>query len=506
MSQTGSRSALWPCVLASAIVTAAALAADQPQWGERFSRNMISHEKNLPDTFDLKTGKNVKWSAALGTETNSSPVVASGRVFIGTNNAKPRDPQHQGDCGVVLCLDERDGRLVWQLVVPKKGPNPFMDWPNTGMVSPVTVEDRRLYLVSNRNEVMCLDLDGMTNGNDGPYKDEGQHMAAPDAPPAPVNPTDADILWLYDMQKLGIHSHDAAHASVLVYGDCLYLCTSNGVADDHLSIPSPDAPSLVVFNKNTGKLVARDNEQMAPRTIHNTWSSPSLGEVDGRPLIFFAGGDGLVYAFEPLPSPPPDDSVQNLKRVWSFDCDPAAPKEDIFKYQDNRTESPSNITGMPVFHRNRVYVEAGGDYWHGKPQTWLKCIDATGTGNITRSGKLWSYPLNRFCMSTPSVMGDLVFIGDCGREVHCVDAHTGRPYWTHRVRGEIWASLLVADGKVYAASRSGEFSILAAEREKKVIRTINLGGPIHATPIAANGVLYVATMTRLYAIQQPPNP
>lgn len=509
MDEIRCRCVRWLCIgaLTSVIVTTSASAGDQPQWGQWHSRNMISNEKGLPDVFDLKAGTNVKWSASLGTETNSSPVVAGGRVFIGTNNARPRDPQHQGDCGVTLCLDERDGRLLWQLVVPKKGPNPFMDWPNTGMVSPVTVEGNRVYLVSNRNEVMCLDLDGMANGNDGPYEEEGRHMAAADARPAPVNPTDADILWLYDLEReLGVHSHDAAHASILVYGDCLYLCTSNGVDDHHLSIPSPDAPSLVVLNKNTGRLVARDHEHMAPRTIHNTWSSPSVGEVNGRPLIFFAGGDGVVYAFEAIQSPPPADPVVNLKRVWSFDCDPAAPKDDIFKYQDNRSEGPSNITGMPVFYRNRVYVEAGGDYWHGKPQTWLKCIDATRTGDITRSGRIWSYPLNRFCMSTPAIAGDLAFIGDCGREIHCVDANTGRPYWTHRIRGEIWASLLVADGKVYAASRSGELCILAAEREKRLIRSIDVGGPIHATPIAANGVLYVATMTRLYAIQQSAKP
>src|SRR2546423_8565581 len=84
-----------PCLflLASGLT---ARADDQPQWGQAWSRNMISAEKNLPAVFDPKSGRNIKWSAALGTETHSTPVVAGGRVYIGTNNGQPRDPNHQG--------------------------------------------------------------------------------------------------------------------------------------------------------------------------------------------------------------------------------------------------------------------------------------------------------------------------------------------------------------------------------------------------------------------------
>jgi outer membrane protein assembly factor BamB len=94
-------------------------AADQPQWGQPWSRNMVSNERDLPDSFDPGTSRNIKWVAALGTESHSTPIVAGGRVYIGTNNGEPRDPRHQGDRGVLMCFDERDGKLLWQLVVPK---------------------------------------------------------------------------------------------------------------------------------------------------------------------------------------------------------------------------------------------------------------------------------------------------------------------------------------------------------------------------------------------------
>jgi outer membrane protein assembly factor BamB len=86
-----------------------------------------------------------------------------------------------------------------------------------------------------------------------------------------------------------------------------------------------------------------------------------------------------------------------------------------------------------------------------------------------------------------------------------VDPETGKPYWTEEIIGDTWASPLVADGKVYLGTRSGNFYVFAAGKEKKVLANIELGNPISATATAANGVLYVATMTRLYALQTGAN-
>ena len=46
---------------------------------------------------DLSTTKNVKWVAKLGSQTYGNPVVANGKVFVGTNNASPRDPKYKDD-------------------------------------------------------------------------------------------------------------------------------------------------------------------------------------------------------------------------------------------------------------------------------------------------------------------------------------------------------------------------------------------------------------------------
>lgn len=484
---------------------AAARADDQPQWGERYSRNMVSRETGLPDRFDPKTGLNVKWSAALGNECYATPVIAGGKVLIGTNNNEPRDPRHKGDRGVLMCLNEADGSLAWQLVVPKLEGDIFLDWPNAGICSPPTVEGDRVYVLTNRDEVVCLDLKGMANGNDGPFRDEGRHATPRGESPLEAGPLDADILWLLDLRATaGVRPHDSTHASILLDGPYLYLNTSNGLTSKHDGVEKPEAPSLVAVDKATGRLVAQEREGMSRNIFHCTWSSPALGEVGGRRLVFFGGGDGVVYAFDAL-KPETRSASQDVDRLqcfWRFDCDPTAPKENVHRYIRNRRESPSNIKSMPVFQDGRVYVTVGGDIWWGKHQAWLQCIDATKSGDCTKTALLWSYPVGRHCCSTPAIHDGLVYAADCDGKVHCVDAKTGKPYWVHEAGGEIWASTLVADGKVYVGTRRGDFCVLAAGKTKKVLSSIRLPDPIHSTAVAANGTLYVGTMTRLYALKQ----
>lgn len=479
----------------------ALFAADQPQWGEAWTRNMVSAERNLPERFDPATGENIRWIGALGTESHGTPMVAGGRVYAGTNNGAPRDPRHEGDRGVLMCFDERDGRLLWQLVVPKRERDKYEDWPNTGWSSPVTVESERVYSVTNRGEVVCLDARGMANGNDGPFREEGVHMALQGRAPIEPGPLDGDIIWLTDLTvAAGIWPHDSAHSSILIHGDLLYLNSGTGVDNTHKVIRTPDAPGLVVIDKRTGRIVARDGERIAPDTFHCNWSSPGLAVVNGRERVFFCGGNGIVYAFEPLKDVPTAGEVIRLRSVWRHDFDPGAPKRDIHSYLRNRQEGPSNIYGMPVFHGGRLYVAGGGDVFWGKLGAWLQCLDPSGEGEMTSTATVWRHELGKHTLATPAVAGGLAFATDSEGILHCVDAGTGRPCWTHQMNGPFWASPLVADGKVYVGTRKGHFCILAAACDKKLLHDIELGSPISATATAANGTVFIATMTQLLAV------
>ena len=112
---------------------------------------------------------------------------------------------------------------------------------------------------------------------------------------------DADILWLFDLTSgAGIWSHDAAHSSILIHGDHLYLNTGTGVDNTHRHIRTPDAPSLVVLDKRTGRLWPASTNTSRRTSSTAPGRHPRWPDSKGAPLVFFAAGNGIVYAFEPL--------------------------------------------------------------------------------------------------------------------------------------------------------------------------------------------------------------
>lgn len=480
-----------------------ALSQKSAQWGEKNTRNMVSDETGLPSTFNPETGENIKWQVSIGSHGYATPVVAGGKVFIGANNADERIPDREGDRGTLLCFNENDGSFCWQLTVPRIEGDRHNDWPMVGICSPPTVENDRVYVLTNRSEILCLDINGQANGNDGPFQGEGWYMARTGEFAYKITDKDADIIWCYDLKlQLGISPHDSPHASILMDGDFLYINTCNGVDYRHLESCSLDAPSIIVLDKNTGRLIAKDNENFGPRIFHSSWSSPALAEINGKKQIIFAGPDGIVYGFAALSEKGAQDKIQDLKKIWQFDCDPTAPKENIHTYLHNRKVSPSNSLGMPVVYKNQIYITGGGDIWWGKQEAWLKCIDATKTGDITATGEIWSAQLEEHTGATPAISKGLVYVTDCNKNLHCIDAKNGKSYWTHKLEMDSWSSALVADNKIYVGSRGSDFWILEESKKLNVLCSVQLDSPIHSTPFASNGVIYISTMNTLYAIEK----
>jgi outer membrane protein assembly factor BamB len=103
----------------------------------------------------------------------------------------------------------------------------------------------------------------------------------------------------------------------------------------------------------------------------------------------------------------------------------------------------------------------------------------------------------------------LLFVNDFSGFVHCMDADTGKVYWTHDMKAHMWGSTLVADGKVYVGDEDGDLVVLESNKQKNILSKVkidgkemdgpNLGAPIYSTPIAANGTIYVASNTHLWA-------
>jgi outer membrane protein assembly factor BamB len=508
----------------AALVGGATVATGQdwPAWGGSSpGRNLYSPQKGLVNSFDpgkpkaggdeidAATTRNVRCTAKLGSQTYANAVVADGRVYLGTNNEPPRDPRHEGDRSLLLCLDEKTGAELWHLTVPKLAAGKNADWENLGLLASPTVEGKRVYVMTTRCEILCLDTEGMANGNDGPYKDEAAYSALDTGKPAvPPGPKDADILWRFNLlDEIGVLPRNAANCGVLVLGNLLFTGTANGHDWQRSNVPFPLAPSLIALDKNTGALVAADQLKNGSNIFQGQWSSPSAGEVKGRTLVFYSGGDGWCYAFNAQPVPG-KDGTPLLEVVWKADANPPEYKtRDGQPIQYPAAEGPSEINATPVFHSNRVYVATGQDPEHGEGIGRLLCLDATLTGDISTKGVIWDYREIKRSLSTVSIdpATGLLFAADFSGYVHCLDAASGKVQWVYDMKGHVWGSTLVAEGKVYVGDEDGDFVILPARREfdpkkDKPLFETNFGAPLYSTPVVANGTIYLSTMTHLYAI------
>jgi outer membrane protein assembly factor BamB len=422
-------------------------------------------------------------------------------VLIGTNNDVPRDGLLTHDAGVLMCFDEKSGDFLWQLVVPKLTHIRYGDFYRIGLTASPVVENGLVYVVSNRGEVLCLDLDGMADGNDGPILDEGARMVPPGRDPVEPGEHAADMIWAYDMVgQLGVQPHNAVNCSVLLFGDHLYACTSNGVDSTHNRVGNPAAPTLIVLNKKTGGLVARDNFGVGEDIVHSQWSSPMLAKIGDAVRIFQGAGNGVLYGFAPVEATEVPPSPLSIEKTWWANGHPAAQTQDSVPIEHGFRSKSYEILNNPVFYNNRIYVAPTQDPFNHHREGVLMCFEASGSGDVTRSNRVWAYPELGACSATVSIADGLVYVGGHDHRLHCLDADSGTCHWTFDAEGPIWGSTLVADGKVYVGTYRRVFWILKHGKTPTVLARIPMPDPIVSSPVAANGTLYVATARELYAL------
>src|SRR5439155_1296540 len=378
---------------------------DWPMWGGSPERNMVSLMKGIPTSWDVKTKKNVKWVADLGSQSYGNPVVAGGQVYVGTNNERVRNPKEAGDRGVLMCFRESDGKFLWQHSNVKLPAGRANDWPYQGVCSSPLIEGDHLYYVSNRCELVCLDTHGDGNGS-------------------------AKVIWKFDMmEEVGAEPHNMSNSSPASYGDLVFAGTANGQDESHVHVPSPRAPSMIAVNKQTGKLVWEVNN-VGERILHGQWSSPSVGKIGDVVQVVMGEGDGWVRGYE----------AQTGKKLWEFDLNP---KDSVWPKTRNE------VIATPVIWENKVIIANGQDPEHGEGVGHLYAIDATKRGDITETGRLWQYDKIRRSISTAAIYNGMLFYADFSGFLHCLDVNSGKAYWTHDMLSACWGSPMVIDGKVY---------------------------------------------------------
>jgi outer membrane protein assembly factor BamB/HEAT repeat protein len=446
--------------------------APQPQ-------TTVAHTGNPPIDWDTTTGRNIVWSVELGNDTFGRPVVAGDAVYVGTDNARQMNPAFQEASGVLMAFRVTDGAFLWQDVAPKKdrGLREFL-LPST--TSAPYVEGDRLYYVTAECQLRSLDTQGFRDGeNNGPYREEVfQDNAA------------ADIVWELDMcARLGVFPHEASNSEVLPVGDLLMVSTSNGQNEGHTRVPSPRAPSLIAVDKRSGDVVWRaigPGEQV----LHGQWSSPVAANVNGRMQVLFGGGDGWLRAYD----------AASGHEVWRFDGNP----KDARWLPRPGVLSRSSIIASPVFADGRVFVAMGQDPLHGNGPSLIHAISPNGQGDVTKSRLLWTSRGVGRVVGTPVAKDGLLYVGDVGGTIHCLDAATGAHLWKHETNDAIWGCLLLAGGRLYVGNVEGSMTVLRAGRRKELLAQIEMDAPLYSRPALVGDALYLATANRLYLIEAKP--
>jgi outer membrane protein assembly factor BamB len=498
----------------------AARADDWPMFGRDRTRNAVSPEAGAPTDWQVevrnqksgaveKPARSIQWSATLGTRNLGGPVIANGLVWVGTNNGHPRDERltrlrRDGkrepiDLSVLMCFRESDGRFLWQYTSPRLG-EMVQDGPWHSMGTPL-VEGDRLWLLTNRCEVVCLDVGPLRRGEGTPQE-----------------------LWKVDLRKeFGVFPHAPIMAagfspSPAADAERLFVVTGNGVDEGHINVPAPAAPSLVCLDKRTGRALWQDASP-GKAIMCSQLSSPLVIDLGGRTQVVVGQGDGWLRAFD----------AAGGKLVWKCDLNPKGAR-----YELGNGGTRNYITATPVLDDGRIYIATGQDPEHISGPGVLFCIDPNGTGDVSaelddgrgrgkpnpNSRVVWRYGgpapkddrrdyLFSRAMANCTAHGGLVYACDLEGFVYCLDAKTGRLCWQHDTKTPTWCGPLWADGKVYFATEDGDVWVFAHGVEKKHLTTVEMGPatvvmPIRVTPVYANRTLYLMTEANLYAIPGRP--
>ncbi len=434
---------------------------------------------------DTSNRNEVAWYSRLGTHSGAL-VVTRDLVFVGTNNGyadddKPRDSKIKGDQSLLVCFNRVNGEFLWQLAHPRI-PDRMQDVAWSPIQSRTAVDGDRAYYISNRDELVCVDLKATLGAvRAGRAYDQG-------APP---------IDWKLDMiDKLKVHITTPGDignviCSPLVCGDYVYCLTGNGRGWDRdyqtYTVVNPEAPSFVAVSKKDGSVVWTSNLP-GKNILKSQWSSPFILNAGKQTQIVFPAGDGCLYALEPLTG----------KLVWKLDCNAARPDyrqlaEFQLGYEFTR---PALRDGLLCIGLDQGFAS---DQANGSA---LLCLEApTGKSAAPPLVKWTRVAKGEYSVAAPVLAGDSVYTLTNDGLLLKFDAASGRVTWRADLidqAGEYSSPVLDRD-RLYVPTETG-IIVFQVGTTPKCLGCYEFESVIEATPVILGDQMYVATRSFVAAI------
>lgn len=446
----------------------------------------------------------VKWASAIGHRT-ASISVSGNSVLIGTNELVFGDsglPTIEKG-GTLICVDKLNGQKKWLLTHPRRGE---LEIPFHGIRSFATIECGYVFYVTNRGELVCADIDGVYD-----RKDDGIRAKPPETE------TSGDIVWILDMEERldvfrGNEYLGNPICTPLIVGEFVYCITGNGSSWGRRNplvasfLPRPDSPSFICVKKRSGELVW--SKTIPGKELVFSWSSPVCSEVDGKKSIIFPGGDGRLYAFDPV----------NGDLQWQYDLN----NRDATLWNENVRGTRTFCVATPVVRDGVLYVSSAQDVY-AVPIAPILALDLSRLSKSNEQkakvAELWSFAPKgfKFTNSSPVILDDSVFIYcEETATVYAVNRKSGqvegfkainfggRPKRfnaLHFVK-EFNAIVAITDTSLEFFSATSELNFLGRLRfESKDLENGSIENSIIGPPVLDNSILYVPAARFVFAVE-----
>lgn len=388
----------------------------------------ISVEKGVPTQWS--STENIAWKSAIPGEGHSSPVIWGDRVFI-TTCLSDREER------VLLCLDRRTGKSVWQQVVLKSPLETIHPLNSRASGTPAT-DGEQIYVTFMR-----------ALGEEVPAPNVGTpRLITPGRIVVAAYNLDGTLNWKTEVGDF-ISAHGFSTCPVL-YQD---LVIFNGDHDGE--------GYLVAVDRKTGKQrwkTARENKT-------RSYVTPIIREIDGRTQLILSGSLS-VASYDPA----------NGERHWFIN----GPTEQF-------------VASM-VFDGEHLFVTGGF------PEHHILAIRPDGRGNVTGTHIAWRTTRGAAYVPAPILSGPyLLVVADSGI-ASCFEAKTGERHWMERLPGGHSASPVSADGHVYFVSDQGVTSVIRPGPEFTRVATNEIGEPVTASPAISHGQIFLRSHRHLFCI------
>jgi len=427
--------------LLSGTVVGATDPMDWPNWRGP-QQNCVSTETGLIESWDPDggPGSNLLWKSAE-LAGRSTPIVMRGKLYTIVRDQP--DTATEGE--KVVCADPATGKILWQHrfnVYLSEVPDSRVGWSSCAG----DPETGRVYAQGVSGYFCCLE------GDTG------------------------KVVWERSLhEQFGVITTFGGRTNIpTVFEDTVLVsAVVVGWGDEPKwgGLARP-AHRFMAFDKATGELRWLNGTSISP--FDTTYSTPTVMPIGGQAALVFGSGDGQLWAMQP----------RTGKQLWHLPL------------------ARMGLNASPlVTSDGRVFMSHSEENTFGNTMGTVVAIDGTKSGDQTGK-ELWRQFEKMAGKSSPVLMDDRLYVVDDFAKLYVFDANSGEQIAVKKLGTASRSTPLVADGKIYYCTNSGQWYILKPTDEGiEIVHRLRLSDEeVDGSPIVSHGRIYLPTSQNLYCI------